>query len=79
MLSGHGARIASLGPLQPRLDRTTASSVVDHQEHGETEYEHEDRQHSSGDDKIVSFPAKHDSKRLAPLDRNRNGKRSTDR
>jgi len=37
MLSGHAARIARLGPLQPRFDRTTASSVVDHQEHGETE------------------------------------------
>jgi hypothetical protein len=47
----------------------TASSVVDHHEDGEAEYQNEDRQRSSGNDKIVSLLTKHDSQRLAPLDR----------
>jgi hypothetical protein len=57
----------------------TASSVVDHHKHGEAEYQNEDRQHPSGNDKIVSLLAKHDSQRLAPLDRYRNSERGTDR
>jgi len=47
----------------------TASSVVDHHEHGEAEYQDEDRERSSDNDKIVSLLTKHDSQRLAPLDR----------